>query len=232
VREEDEREFEEFVGRSADRLLRSAVLLVGDRSAAEDLLQGALERTYRHWSRVGGGQPEAYVRRALVNAATSRWRRIRIREVPLAFGDEPEADVGLADHADRLSTRDGLVRALLTLPPRQRAVLVLRYLDDLPEAEVAAALGCSVGSVKSQASRGLVRLRDSAHLTGLRTAPADAGDAARPGPPPAVGGPGSHAGAGTGVGVGGRRHQRDRRIPGATRRDGENGTAPAGRSPS
>ncbi|EIV91707.1 SigE family RNA polymerase sigma factor [Frankia sp. QA3] len=159
MRERDERAFEEFVAHSGDRLLRSAVLLVGDRAAAEDLLQGALERTYRHWPRVSAGQPEAYVRRALVNAAASRWRR-RIREVPW----EADTAVGQPDPADRLVQRDGLIRALLTLPVRQRAVLVLRYLDDLPEAEVAAALGCSVGSVKSQASRGLARLRASAHL--------------------------------------------------------------------
>ncbi|WP_261566496.1 SigE family RNA polymerase sigma factor [Frankia gtarii] len=162
MRERDERAFEEFVAHSGDRLLRSAVLLVGDRGAAEDLLQGALERTYRHWPRVSTGQPEAYVRRVLVNAAASRWRRRRIREVPW----EP-ATAGVAgqpDHAERLVQRDGLIQALLTLPVRQRAVLVLRYLDDLPEAEVAAVLGCSVGSVKSQASRGLARLRASAHL--------------------------------------------------------------------
>ncbi len=160
VRERDERAFEEFVAHSGDRLLRSAVLLVGDRAAGEDLLQGALERTYRHWPRVSAGQPEAYVRRALVNAAASRWRRLRIREVPW----EADTAVGQPDPADRFVQRDELIQALLTLPVRQRAVLVLRYLDDLPEAEVAAVLGCSVGSVKSQASRGLARLRASAHL--------------------------------------------------------------------
>ncbi|TCJ34950.1 SigE family RNA polymerase sigma factor [Parafrankia sp. BMG5.11] len=158
--EREERAFEEFVARTGDRLVRCAVLLVGDRGTAEDLVQGALERTYRHWPRVSAGHPEAYVRRALVNAAASRWRRFRIHEVPLGA----DTEIGLPDHADRLSVRDELIRALMTLPVRQRAVLVLRYLDDLPEAEVAAALGCSVGSVKSQASRGLARLRASAHL--------------------------------------------------------------------
>jgi hypothetical protein len=114
------------------------------------------------------------VRKALVNAATSRWRRLRARvpEVPLTWGGEP--DVAAADHADRLAVADGLIRALRTLPPRQRAVVVLRYLDDLPESEVAAVLGCSVGSVRSQASRGLARLRDSEHLHTLAAArPAD-----------------------------------------------------------
>ncbi|KPM51099.1 RNA polymerase [Frankia sp. CcI49] len=156
----DERAFEEFVARTGDRLLRCAFLLVGERAAAEDLVQGALERTYRHWPRVSVGQPEAYVRRALVNAAASRWRSNRIREVPLG----PHDVVGPPDHADHLLARDELIRALMTLPARQRAVLVLRYFDDLPEAEVAAALGCSIGSVKTHASRGLARLRASTEL--------------------------------------------------------------------
>ncbi|OHV34136.1 MULTISPECIES: SigE family RNA polymerase sigma factor [Pseudofrankia] len=172
MRADEELAFEGFVAGAADRLLLSAVLLVGgDWAAGEDLLQGAFERTYRHWSRIADGQPEAYVRRALVNGATSRWRRLRARvaEVPLIVDGEWTVDVvevGV-DHADRLSQREGLVRALRSLPPRQRAVVVLRYFDDLPESEVAAALGCSVGSVRSQASRGLARLRGSEHLAAL-----------------------------------------------------------------
>jgi RNA polymerase sigma-70 factor (sigma-E family) len=165
VRADEERAFEEFVAASANKLLLSAALLVGgDRAAGEDLLQGAFERCYRHWGRIADGQPEAYVRRALVNGATSRWRRLRARvpEVPLLVEREP--GVPAVDHADVVSVRDGLLRALRTLPPRQRAVVVLRYLEDLPEGEVAAALGCSVGSVRSQASRGLARLRDDAGL--------------------------------------------------------------------
>jgi RNA polymerase sigma-70 factor (sigma-E family) len=169
VRADEELAFEAFVAGAADRLLLSAVLLVGgDWAAGEDLLQGAFERTYRHWARIADGQPEAYVRRALVNAATSRWRRLRARvsEVPLVVDGRWTVDIAAdgLDHADRMSQRDGLVRALRTLPPRQRAVLVLRYFDDLPEADVAAALGCSVGSVRSQASRGLARLRESEHV--------------------------------------------------------------------
>src|SRR5262245_48603837 len=123
VRADEERAFEEFVSRSANRLLLNAVLLVGgDRAAGEDLLQGAFERTYRHWSKVAGGHPEAYVRRALVNGATSRWRRLRARvaEVPLLTEGWPGSpDVLVADHAEALSLRDGLIRALRTLPPRQ-----------------------------------------------------------------------------------------------------------------
>lgn len=172
MRADEELAFKTFVAGAADRLLLSAVLLVGgDWGAGEDLLQGAFERTYRQWPRIADGQPEAYVRRALVNAATNRWRRLRSRvaEVPLVVDGEWTVDVAAVgvDHADRLSLRAGLVHALLSLPPRQRAVLVLRYVEDLPEAEVAAVLGCSVGSVRSQASRGLARLRDSEHLTAL-----------------------------------------------------------------
>lgn len=164
MREGDDREFEEFVARSGDRLLRITILLVGDRGTAEDLVQGALERTYRHWSRVSAGHPEAYVRRALVNAAASRFRRFRVREEPLG----PDSDVGSDHHTEQLLLRDELARALLTLPVRQRAVLVLRYLDDMSESEIAATLGCSPGTVKTHASRGLARLRASSHLTGGR----------------------------------------------------------------
>ncbi|WP_076816040.1 SigE family RNA polymerase sigma factor [Pseudofrankia asymbiotica] len=178
MRDDEERAFEEFVDRTADRLLRSAVLLTGDRGAAEDLLQVALERTYRHWRRIGAEAPEAYIRRALVNASISRWRRRRFHEVPLLTEGRWAADTRVADHAEALSQRDGLVRALLTLPPRQRAVIVLRYLDDLSEADVAATLGCSVGSVKSHASRGLARLRESSHLSAPPDSTAGSGSAA------------------------------------------------------
>ncbi|MBL7498603.1 SigE family RNA polymerase sigma factor [Frankia sp. CNm7] len=169
----DDASFERFVADCADRLLLSAVLLVGgDWAAGEDLLQGAFERTYRHWGRMNDPKPEAYVRRALVNAATSRWRTLRARvgEVPLFVDGEwtaDPADPGAGDPADRLAAHEALIRALRALPPRQRAVLVLRYFDDLPEADVAAVLGCTVGTVRSQASRGLAKLRDSHPLRGF-----------------------------------------------------------------
>ncbi|ADP81661.1 SigE family RNA polymerase sigma factor [Pseudofrankia inefficax] len=172
MRADDERAFEEFMARTARRQLLRAVLLTGgDWASAEDLVQGAFERIYLHWRKIEEGRQEAYLRRTLVNGATSRWRRLRVRvdEVPLLVDgewtvDEPEAAV---DAADRLAQRDGLLRALRALPPRQRAVIVLRYVEDLSEADVAAAMGCSVGSVRSQASRGLARLRDSEHLRDL-----------------------------------------------------------------
>jgi len=178
VRADDEQAFEHFVAQTSKRLLLSATLLVGgDWAAGEDLLQGAFERTYRHWVKIADRNPEAYVRRALVNAATSRWRWQRSRVPEVALVVDGEWTVGIdersADHADAISERDRLVRALLSLPPRQRAVVVLRYLEDLPEADVAAALGCSVGSVRSQASRGLARLRDDTHLRTLAGPPPD-----------------------------------------------------------
>jgi RNA polymerase sigma-70 factor (sigma-E family) len=151
--------FEDFVRYRSAALFRTALLLTGqDRAEAEDLLQGALERAYRRWGRIcRAGDPERYVRRILANASTDRWRRLRRRperELP------PDA-TGLveSDHAADVVERDFLLRALAGLPPRQRAVLVLRYFCDLPEAEIADALGCSAGTVKSQASRGLARLR-------------------------------------------------------------------------
>lgn len=155
--EGDSAEFTDFVRGRSTALLRTAVLLTGgDRGHAEDLLQGVLERMYVRWGRIQG-PPEAYARRALVHASINRWRGRRRRpELPLLG---PDPCVEAADDASRVDLRDALVRELLTLPPRQRAVLVLRYFDDLPEAEIAEALGCSVGTVKSQASRALARLR-------------------------------------------------------------------------
>lgn len=150
--------FEAFVlGRSRD-LLRTAHLLTGDRGHAEDLLQQALERLARNWSRVHG-DPEGYVRRILVNLATDRWRA-RGRRVGEVLGLRHDAPVRHDDHA-RVEQQYDLVRALRTLPPRQRTVLVLRYFVDLPEGEVAELLGCSVGTVKSTTSRALARLREA-----------------------------------------------------------------------
>ena len=150
----EQREFEEFVRGRSTTLLRTAYLLTGDRGHAEDLLQGVLERVARRWSSIDGA-PEAYARRALANAATNRWRRRRAVEVEL-FEEHARTTPDATEH---LARRDQLVRGLQQLPVRQRAVLVLRYFDDLTEAETATALGCSVGTVKSHASRGLDRLR-------------------------------------------------------------------------
>jgi RNA polymerase sigma-70 factor (sigma-E family) len=151
--------FEDFVRTRSAALFRTALLLTGqNRPEAEDLLQGALERAYRRWGRIcRSGDPERYVRRILANSSTDRWRRLgRRRERPLP--DDGSGPI-TGDHAEEVADRDFLLRALAALAPRQRAVLVLRYYCDLPEAEIADALGCTAGTVRSQASRGLARLR-------------------------------------------------------------------------
>ena len=159
---ETEVAFEDFVRARSDSLLRTALLLTGQRRAeAEDLLQLALERAYRHWPRICGSEgPERYVRRILASASTDRWRRLARRPeqaMPAGHGGPV-----VPDRTNEIADRDYLLRALAALPPRQRAVLVLRYFDDLSEAETADMLGCSLGTVKSQAARGLARLRVAA----------------------------------------------------------------------
>jgi RNA polymerase sigma-70 factor (sigma-E family) len=151
-------DFDEFVSTRSPVLLRTAYLLCGgDRGAAEDLLQDVLERVYPKWRRIRDN-PEAYIRTALANAAANRWRRRsrRVSEVPLIDGDtafvsSPERSV---------ANQDLVVRALGQLPARMRAVLVLRFFADLSEVDTAIALRCGVGTVKSQTSRGLARLRE------------------------------------------------------------------------
>src|SRR6516164_11166793 len=153
--------FEDFVRARSDSLLRTALLLTGQRRAeAEDLLQLALERAYRHWPKICGSEgPERYVRRILASASTDRWRRLARRpEHAMPAGGGPV----VPDRTGEIADRDYLLRALAALPPRQRAVLVLRYFDDLSEAETAQMLGCSLGTVKSQAARAMAKLREAA----------------------------------------------------------------------
>jgi RNA polymerase sigma-70 factor (sigma-E family) len=170
-----ERAFAEFVQDKSMGLYRTAYLIAGDAHHAEDLLQSALERACRRWKKIGEmDHPEAYVRRIIVNLATDRWRGRRyVTELPL----NEEAVAGTTDPTSLVDLRHGLAAALRRLPVAMRTVLVLRYWEGLPEAEVAAELGCSVGSVKSQASRGLARLRGLVSpWTGLprpQAAPAD-----------------------------------------------------------
>ncbi|SCF46174.1 SigE family RNA polymerase sigma factor [Micromonospora mirobrigensis] len=150
----DDPDFREFVEVRYGDLLRTAYLLTGSRDAAQDLVHDALLRAMRHWAKVDA--PMAYVRRAMVNERTNRWRRLGLRELlPGVLPDRPRAD-----DTDVVAERDELMLALGRLPARMRAVLVLRYWEDLSEADVAAAMGCSVGTVKSQAARGLDRLRN------------------------------------------------------------------------
>lgn len=159
--------FEDYVAGVSGRLFTMAMLLSGQhRAEAEDLLQDVLERAYQRWGRITrNGDPDAYVRKMMVNAAVDRWRRLRHRrEEPLMSDSSAVAD---RDQAADIADRDLLLRALAELPPHQRAVLVLRYFEDLTEAQTAATLGCTVGAVKSQASRALARLRSIAAPSGV-----------------------------------------------------------------
>jgi RNA polymerase sigma-70 factor (sigma-E family) len=162
-------DFDDFVRGSATRLLRTAVLLTGDRGAGEDLLQETYERIYVRWPRLRGGAPEAYARKTLTNLATNRWRTRLRRPTEVALAEDHDRPA--PDGSDAYAVRHQLLAALQQLPPRQRAVLVLRYFEDLTEAQAAEVLGCSIGTVKSQASRALGRLRlitEPAILEGLR----------------------------------------------------------------
>ncbi|MEV4507903.1 SigE family RNA polymerase sigma factor [Dactylosporangium sp. NPDC049525] len=144
-----------FVEVAWQRHLRLAILLTGDRHRGEDLLQDCLVRIYERWRRLArADDPHAYLRRMLANGNVSLWRRLR-RERLVA--DPP--DLAADRTADRHPDAELLRHALLRLPPRQRAVVVLRHYEDLPEAEIAGILGCSVGTVKSQNARALAKLR-------------------------------------------------------------------------
>ena len=153
---EDDERFRLFVREQWGPLTRTAYLLTGDRGTSEDLVQSALEKTHRHWGRIlRRDAPEVYVRRVMVNTAISWRRRRRVAELPLLAADSAPAP----DDYDRAESRQQILLALRQLPPKTRAILVLRYFEDLSEADIARVLGCSTGSVKSQASRGLARLR-------------------------------------------------------------------------
>ena len=146
-------DFDAYVAARSARLLRTASLLVGTADAA-DVVQDALIGMYRRWSRVVSAQnPDAYVQRSLVNAALQWRRRGRRGRVQLP------SLVDVPGHADAVSERHAMLQALALLPPRQRAVVVLAFYEDLSEAEIATAMGCSTGTVKSQKSRAIAALR-------------------------------------------------------------------------
>ena len=148
-------EFDEFVLVRSPRLLRSAYLLTRDWATAEDLLQTALTRAWFVWRRMKG-DPEPYVRRILYNTYASWWRRRWNGEQPVSTVPEERAQL---DSQTEVVERDEVWRALGRLPKRQRAVIVLRYFEDLSEADIAQTLEISVGTVKSQAAKALARLR-------------------------------------------------------------------------
>lgn len=150
-------ELGDLLGSCRPRLLRFALMLSGGVHTAEDLVQSALTQAYRHRDRVlAADHPEAYLRKIVLNEYLS-WRRLRSsRELPTALlTDSPGAE----DLSARQAQRDAAWRLLARLPRQQRAVLVLRYYEDLPDDEIAALLNCSPGTVRSNASRGLAALR-------------------------------------------------------------------------
>ncbi|MCX5436554.1 MULTISPECIES: SigE family RNA polymerase sigma factor [unclassified Streptomyces] len=151
--------FREFVANRSSALLKTAVLLSGgDRHAAEDLLQNALIKAAGRWHRID--EPEAYVRKILYRQQISRWR-LKWRGRELAVAEPPESRTGV-DSSHAADLRIVMRTALARLTARQRTVLVLRYFEDLPEADVARLLGCSVGTVRSTTHRSLAKLRSLA----------------------------------------------------------------------
>lgn len=152
--------FDEFVATRGPALMRTASLLTGNTAAAEDALQEALARVAMRWPKVvGGGAPEPYVRRVLYTVVVDDWRRRRRLDTePSDIQDHGDG----VDVASRVSSSLVLGDALRRLTPRQRAVLVLRYYDDLTEVQAADVLGCSVSTVKSQTKHALRRLRELA----------------------------------------------------------------------
>lgn len=149
--------FRDYVAARQRTLLRTAWMLTGNQHTAEDLVQATLERVWPRWQRVTrDGDPDPYVRRVMINTYSSWWQRKWRGEQPTS--DLPEAASG-DDGFAQADLADALRRIMPTLTVRQRAVLVLRYYDDLTEAATAQALGCSVGTVKSQTAKALARLR-------------------------------------------------------------------------
>jgi len=155
--------FEEYVRARGPALVRLARLLTGDDHRAEDLAQDALARAFVHWRRVSrADRPDVYVRRMLVNANASWWRRRSSTERPT---DRAVDHVAAGDHGAEAVERDAMWRLVLALPERQRAVLVLRYYEDLDDATIAEILDCSQVTVRTHAMRGLATLRERYGVT-------------------------------------------------------------------
>jgi RNA polymerase sigma-70 factor (sigma-E family) len=170
VRAADVPAFTAFVHARSAALFRTALLLTGERHLADDLVQSTLEQVCRHWRRVRSADaPEAYARRILVNLANDRWRRLRRRpEIPLDDEVGGEWADGSTDPYGELHLRDELIRQLHTLPVGMRTVLVLRYFEDLGDAEIARLMDISASAVRSQAARGLAKLRSSVNSPSAR----------------------------------------------------------------
>ena len=164
------REFAEFAAARAGALIRVAYVLAGDQHAAEDLLQTALTKAAARWGRIHTA-PEAYVRQVMYREQVDSWRR-RARHRESTMADVPEQAAAVPDIS--AETRLSLQQALRALPPGKRAVLALRYFEDLPETQVASILGCSVGTVRSQTYKALTQLKAalaSAWLTSTEVVP-------------------------------------------------------------
>ena len=161
-----DREFREFMYARWPVMVRLAYGLTGDQGHAEDVAQAAFARAYASWSRVRrSGNPDAYVRQIVINENRNRFRKRRVPErLTDSLSESALVDVEWTDSTQEYDERSALIAALQRLGPRQRAVIVLRYWMDLTEHETAAALNCSVGTVKSQASRALATLRQSTEL--------------------------------------------------------------------
>ncbi|MEV8536549.1 SigE family RNA polymerase sigma factor [Streptomyces sp. NPDC051211] len=158
-------EFQGFMTSRWPRLMRTAYLLTGEQYAAEDLVQSSMEKVYAAWRRVRqADDPDAYVRRVVTNTHARRFRR-RLREdlAPPGGDGSPLGELAhRPDRGDRMAQADdraALLRGLAELPLRQRQAVVLRYWEDLSETQTAEAMGCSVGAVKSNAAKGIAKLR-------------------------------------------------------------------------
>ena len=150
-----EQEYREFAGSRAASLHRTAYLLCGDWHLADDLVQETFVQTFRHWRRVQRADNQnAYVKRILINEFNRHWQRYG----GLPVADNDRLEVAVPDISDEVVNRADLLRALLTLPARQRATVVLRYLEGMSERETAAVMRCSEGTVKSQTARALIAL--------------------------------------------------------------------------
>jgi RNA polymerase sigma-70 factor (sigma-E family) len=157
-------DFDTWVQQRGSALLRFAYLVTRDRGRAEEAVQDALVSAYPRWSRIQrAGDPESYVRRSIVNADISRWRKFFRRETPIS---DASLFIGAApDHAGDQAEQDAVWRLCASLPTKQRAAVVLRYYEGLPDAEIAEILGCTAGTVRSQIHRALVSLRTTLSAT-------------------------------------------------------------------
>ena len=160
MRDSDEERFTDFVRAYSGSLFRTAYLMTGDYQRAEDILQTSLVRIYQRWPRIDAMErPLGYAQKVVTSQAVSWWRRRSARETPLPPGDEP----AWGGNVEEIAEHDRVWRAVLSLPPRQRQVTVLRYYEDLTEAQIAETLGMAPGTVKSHshaAARRLAELLD------------------------------------------------------------------------